>query len=622
MDGARAVSLAAELRLEAWRVAPPAGPVLAAGSTGTVAATRRLLAAIARLPQGEVILPGLDLEASEALWQAAEDDPVHPQHAMARLLSGLGAERSDVRVWEPDLEESGALAAALPPLLRARRTSALRVALAPAIAFTELGNKKAAAAGLEGLSILACRNEEHEARAIAALLRDALEPASIFLPPAPEDRDRGGGSESGEGGGGAPLEAGSGEKRERDGAALPAPAALKAMLVTPSRPLARRVAAECRRWGLAVDDAGGVPFAETPPGVFLRLVLEAAEARWPPLLLLSVLEHPFARLGLPRGELRRHAARLERGPLCGDGAPADLAGLLARLAQGRRDAALLQLAARLQKAEAPLAAALAGSHSSPSARKGGFSARRAMEAHLALASALAAEAAHSAEDAPAPAPAAAAPPPPADSLGADAPDGPPPLLASATGESAPLFSGPGGAELARLLEGLWQSLGQDRARDLPAAWYPAAFRALLAEHAWRPPWGDARLAVLGPMEARLLSAELVVLGALNEGAWPRQPDLGPWMGRKMRRDLSLAPPELRIGQAARDFAESCAAPRVVLTWAERREGAPRSAIALDSAPAGTCRPSGERGRGARGERGERGERSEQGERGEREERGE
>ena len=198
-----------------------------------------------------------------------------------------------------------------------------------------------------------------------------------------------------------------------------------------------------------------------------------------------------------------------------------------------------------------------------------------MEAHLALASALAAEAAHSAEDAPAPAPAAAAPPPPpADSLGADAPDGPPPLLASATGESAPLFSGPGGAELARLLEGLWQSLGQDRARDLPAAWYPAAFRALLAEHAWRPPWGDARLAVLGPMEARLLSAELVVLGALNEGAWPRQPDLGPWMGRKMRRDLSLAPPELRIGQAARDFAESCAAPRVVLTWAERREGAP------------------------------------------------
>ena len=375
MDGARAVSLAAELRLEAWRAAPPAGPVLAAGSTGTVAATRRLLAAIARLPQGEVILPGLDLEASEALWQAAENDPVHPQHAMARLLAGLGAERSDVRVWEPDLEESGALAAALPPLLRARRTSALRVALAPArIAFTELGNKKAAAAGLEGLSILACRNEEHEARAIAALLRDALEPASIFLPPAPEDRDRGGGSESGEGsedrsgegGGGAPSsEAGSGEKRERDGAALPAPAALKAMLVTPSRPLARRVAAECRRWGLAVDDAGGVPFAETPPGVFLRLVLEAAEARWPPLLLLSVLEHPFARLGLPRGELRRHAARLERGPLCGDGAPADLAGLLARLAQGRRDAALLQLASRLQKAEAPLAAALAASHAPP-----------------------------------------------------------------------------------------------------------------------------------------------------------------------------------------------------------------------------------------------------------------
>jgi len=32
-----------------------------------------------------------------------------------------------------------------------------------------------------------------------------------------------------------------------------------------------------------------------------------------------------------------------------------------------------------------------------------------------------------------------------------------------------------------------------------------------------------RLAILGPLEARLQRFDLVVLGGLNEGAWPRSP---------------------------------------------------------------------------------------------------
>ena len=37
-------------------------PVIAAGSTGSVPATARLLKAIARLPNGALVLPGLDTE--------------------------------------------------------------------------------------------------------------------------------------------------------------------------------------------------------------------------------------------------------------------------------------------------------------------------------------------------------------------------------------------------------------------------------------------------------------------------------------------------------------------------------------------------------------------------------
>jgi len=47
---------------EAWDARPPQQPVIAAGSTGTVPAAADVLAAVARAPQGVVVLPGLDLD--------------------------------------------------------------------------------------------------------------------------------------------------------------------------------------------------------------------------------------------------------------------------------------------------------------------------------------------------------------------------------------------------------------------------------------------------------------------------------------------------------------------------------------------------------------------------------
>ena len=44
------------------------GPVIAAGSTGSMPTTAKFLHAIARLPQGAVVLPGLDTDLDDEAW--------------------------------------------------------------------------------------------------------------------------------------------------------------------------------------------------------------------------------------------------------------------------------------------------------------------------------------------------------------------------------------------------------------------------------------------------------------------------------------------------------------------------------------------------------------------------
>jgi ATP-dependent helicase/nuclease subunit B len=66
----------------------------------------------------------------------------------------------------------------------------------------------------------------------------------------------------------------------------------------------------------------------------------------------------------------------------------------------------------------------------------------------------------------------------------------------------------------------------------------------------------------------------VILGGLNEGVWPAPPPEDMFLSRPMREALGLAPAETRIGLAAHDFEQLASAPRVALTRALRRDGAP------------------------------------------------
>src|SRR5215470_8972406 len=85
------------------------GPVIAAGSTGSMPATAELIATIARLPHGAVVLPGLDTDLDDRSWDliAGSGDgrraPTagHPQSAMQVLLKRIGIARASVVTLAP-----------------------------------------------------------------------------------------------------------------------------------------------------------------------------------------------------------------------------------------------------------------------------------------------------------------------------------------------------------------------------------------------------------------------------------------------------------------------------------------------------------------------------------------
>jgi ATP-dependent helicase/nuclease subunit B len=463
-----------------WRETPPRAPVIAAGLMGGMPALSDLLSAVAWLDRGAVILPGLDRGADPAEWTLIGKEPSHPQHQMALLLRDLELAPDAVPDWPPPRRGHGANPLPTPPrpAPRARRLHLLREALRPAAltdSWRDLASESTEA--LAGLSRYDCASPQDEGATIALLLRRVLETPGMT-----------------------------------------------AALVTPDRELARRVAAELRRWNIGIDDSAGVPLGRTPPGVFLRLVLDMAASALAPVPLLAALKHPLAAGGMAPEAFRERARRLEaaiRGPRPAPG----LAGLRAALA-GKDPNRLKRFVDRLETCLGRLAG-LIEAEATPLAEL--------VAAHVEAAERLAAT---------------------------DRETGITRLWRDATGEAAARFC----HELI------------DAAADfppLPGRHYPALFDALAAGTVVRPVYGrHPRVAIWGLMEARLQQADLLVLGGLNEGTWPGPAAYDPWMSRQMRREFGVALPERAIGIAAHDFAQGFGARHVALTRAARREGVP------------------------------------------------
>jgi len=478
IDAAERRGLLLQRLAERWDRTPPAGFVCAAGVTDSAPAVARLLRCVADSPRGMVVLADLATGMDEVEWQALgphAPDPAtgltrrsietHPQFHLKLLLERMSVNRSEVRLWRDGSDHDATVA----------RGKAVANALASAeftAKWTTLGAEQRR---LGGIAAAELATPGEEAQAIALALREVAETPG------------------------------------RTGA-----------LVTPDRGLARRVAAHCARWGIAIDDSAGRPLSILPSGTLLTALAEAATQRFAPLALLTLLKHPLVRFGDARREWLDGVRALDR-VLRGPRPAAGLVGIDLHLRTARR-------------AEAPAAWwGEARALLEPIERVFDGGARPIADLLAALREA-------------------------AQALCGDA-----------------LWAGPAGRAAAELLRE-----AEDHAAHGPAVIEPASLgpllKTLMDEVAVRPQQGGhPRLAIYGLIEARLQTADVMILGGLNEGTWPGLPAPDPWLAPRIRTELGLPGLDRGVGMAGHDLAQALGAPAALMTRARR--GGTQPAIA-------------------------------------------
>jgi ATP-dependent helicase/nuclease subunit B len=287
----------------------------------------------------------------------------------------------------------------------------------------------------------------------------------------------------------------------------------RAALITPDRGLAARVVAHLGRWGIRADDTAGVPLPLAPAGRFLLLLAEVLAENAAPVPLVAMLGHPLVRRGDSRAAWLEQVRALDialRGPRPGPG-----------LEPLRQLAARKGFAEWWNDAEGVLAPLFALQDAAPLAEL--------LDAMVAAGEALCGEG---------------------------------------------LWSEPDGRALSGFVDDLREAARQAGTR-IELRELHAVLRDAMERVSVRPPWGGhPRVAIYGLLEARMSRADLVICGGLTEGVWPATPASEPLLPPPVLRALGVPSGDFRIGLSAHDLAAALGAPEVVLSWADRDEGAP------------------------------------------------
>ena len=465
------------------------GPVIAAGSTGSIPSTAQLLSCIADMPNGAVVLPGLDVQLDDESWDCLPEN--HPQFGMRELLGQMGVSRDDVSLL-PGVEQDDKNHAqnwlASEIMRPAETTDQWRDAVTD--------SRDTLIEATTNVTVLNADDQRSEAISIALIMRHVLEVKKT------------------------------------------------AALITPDRQLARNVTAELARWNIEIDDSAGEPLLHTPHATFLRLLLEAAKTRFSPGSLKALLAHPFAYFGTGEQDRATVFTNLEIALLRSDIPYEGLEGLVAlcrKYMDGSLDnpyahpafkrldesnwQAIFSLIERLLDTLQPLAKMFESN--SPALLQDYIS------GHLKIAEAASKHEKH----------------------------------------EGILWQGDRGEKLSEMFSKL--RAAAHLAPKITAREYIMLLEQQLSEIIVRPKHvRHGTLAIYGLLEARLISADTLIMAGLNETIWPQVSEVDAWLTRPQLRNAGLPVPERRIGLSAHDFSQGFCASQVYLTYSKKLGNSP------------------------------------------------
>ncbi len=243
-----------------WQETPPPHAVIAAGTTGSIPSTSALLKTIAELPNGSVILPGLDQEMSDVAWGCIEEG--HPQATLKLLLESIDCNRSAVMPWHQTSQ--------LDAKIKARQwlTSQIMLPAQNTDNWQDITLTTAEKDNLQDtvndLHLYKCASLQEEATTIALLLRETLENPQKT-----------------------------------------------AALITPNRQLTARVTMLCKRWQIELDDSAGKKISNSRLGKYLRLCSTVLFNEFKSADFLSLLKHEYCR-GVGHPHFRKAVRLLEK----------------------------------------------------------------------------------------------------------------------------------------------------------------------------------------------------------------------------------------------------------------------------------------------------------------------
>lgn len=280
--------------------------------------------------------------------------------------------------------------------------------------------------------------------------------------------------------------------------------------ITPDRTLTKRVIQELDLWKIRANDSAGTPFSETPLGIFLNLTAQWIQKNMTSLTLLGTLKHPHA------CSFKHFAQTLEQQFLR-KGSP--FGSLIDYSKEGEKFEETYKIVKALMEEGQALAI-----QEDVSFQKC-WSFQRKILCTLAQTETL--------------------------DLG--------------TSEEKKIFEG-----FIKALDQYSEVLRLTQGDD-----YGALFQQFLSSFTVRKTYAlHPRLSILGPIEARLMSSDFMILGGMNEGSWPSLPSIDPWFNQSMRQKFGLPGHDRRVGLAALDFVHACSAQNVLLTRSRRLQGNP------------------------------------------------